>query len=1100
MEVPITILVLLAAILFMGGLFTERLRSYQAFIKKGFVRQPEPLSQSDGIFGKFATYFGNTINGYALQEIICNEDGQVSTVRFIEVNRRFMDIFGLKTDIADKNLSEVLPAFETEWLRDYKNLLQTGKTSSRQIYLENRDTFLEMVIFPVAGKIVGASFHNITHWVKAEQQLKSIIARFNGIFFSIRRNGIFTLSEGLALDKLGLAPGQAVNMNAFELYKDYPSILEALQKCLEGHYVEQVFLINNTWLETRLSPALDNTGAVIGVNGFAVDITPQTLANELLIQSEAKYRSIVENMQSGFTLNELLFDTQGVPCDVKILHANSRFRELYKLSSLNDTETYSNLFPGFEYEYAEKAFQVIETGKSYTRVGHTLNNRFIESTLFKAHGNQFIRLDTDLTHRMHTQNELEASRQKFMGIYNMLSDMAGIIRLSDLHILECNPAFSKITGYSPAEYTGKTLEDLEILADPSSFASVIEALMESDLIKGHECLVKNREGMHLTFLLTVQKIIFEEESCLLFLAHDITERKKTEEAMTRRLVVLTQPLDVSASLVFDDLFNLDEIQELQDAFASATGVASVISTPEGIPITKPSHFCHFCTTVRQTDTGSKNCRFSSGIIGSARDTAPDIRPCLSGGLWDAGAQIKVGNKHIATWIIGQIRKDNFEISRIGHFAADLGIVPNALVEAYQQVPMMSEDQFQIIARSLQTLARHLSQLAYQNIQQARFITELKKTQDDLMISEQRFADIYQMSPVIIGISRLSDGKIIHGNLALSKIMGQAPENAEKKTTHETGIWKTEQERDEMLEELQHSGEIVNRETTLTLQNGIDLICLFSARKITFHEEECLLFLVYDISDRKRVEEQIFQMNANLEKTIAERTEQLQQAVRDQEAFAYSVSHDLRSPLRHIDGFLKLLSPKIDMQDDNIRNYLEKINMATTRMANMIDDLLIFSRLGRKDLEIREVDLNILVTEIIEQFKVAFANRKIEWKINLLPVIHCDRNLFKQLFENLISNAIKYTSKKPSAIIEIGARDMPNQTSEIFVKDNGVGFDNAYVDKLFKVFQRLHPGDEYAGTGIGLANVKQIASRHGAKVRAEGTPNEGATFYLTINKP
>ncbi|MBN1145234.1 MAG: hypothetical protein JXA72_12465 [Bacteroidales bacterium] len=241
------------------------------------------------------------------------------------------------------------------------------------------------------------------------------------------------------------------------------------------------------------------------------------------------------------------------------------------------------------------------------------------------------------------------------------------------------------------------------------------------------------------------------------------------------------------------------------------------------------------------------------------------------------------------------------------------------------------------------------------------------------------------------------------------------------------------------------------------------------------------------------------LNIELEKMVAERTAQLKQAMEDQEAFAYSISHDLRSPLRHIDGFLRLLINKMDTRDEVVKGYFEKIYMASNRMSAMIDDLLLFSRLGRKELDVKPVNLNVLVHELIEQFKIIHQYREIEWKVNLLPTIPCDANLIKTVFENLIANAIKYTSKKPIAVIEIGARDLPDNLAEVFIKDNGVGFNSLYANRLFRVFQRLHAGEDFSGTGIGLANVKQIITRHNGKVRAEGTINKGAAFYLTLHK-
>ncbi|HSI13289.1 MAG TPA: ATP-binding protein, partial [Chthoniobacter sp.] len=216
-----------------------------------------------------------------------------------------------------------------------------------------------------------------------------------------------------------------------------------------------------------------------------------------------------------------------------------------------------------------------------------------------------------------------------------------------------------------------------------------------------------------------------------------------------------------------------------------------------------------------------------------------------------------------------------------------------------------------------------------------------------------------------------------------------------------------------------------------------------------------------------------------------------------EAFTYSVSHDLRAPLRHIDGFADLLkSHASDGLGDKGKRYLKTISDSAKRMGALIDDLLVFSRIGRAEMRHSKVDLNPLVEEVIQELRVETLKRNVAWKRQELPTVDGDPSLLRQVFVNLLSNAVKYTRPRDPAEIEVGSV-VSDDHHMIFVRDNGVGFDMTYVGKLFGVFQRLHRAEEFEGTGIGLANVQRIILRHGGKTWAEGKSGEGATFYFTL---
>jgi signal transduction histidine kinase len=254
----------------------------------------------------------------------------------------------------------------------------------------------------------------------------------------------------------------------------------------------------------------------------------------------------------------------------------------------------------------------------------------------------------------------------------------------------------------------------------------------------------------------------------------------------------------------------------------------------------------------------------------------------------------------------------------------------------------------------------------------------------------------------------------------------------------------------------------------------------------------------DRIERKAAEEALRLLNRELDRRVLARTAQLETANREMHDFTYTVSHDLRAPLRHIDGFMDLLQQKAGQAlDEESRHYMAAVSGAARKMGLLIDDLLAFSRMGRHALSIQPVDLGPLVRDLIAELEPDAAGRNIDWRIGELPAVSGDASLLRMVLDNLIANALKFTRPREKARIEIGS--LPGETSEavIFVRDNGVGFDMTYGDKLFGVFQRLHRAEEFEGTGIGLASVRRIIARHGGRTWAEGELDQGATFYFSL---
>lgn len=266
---------------------------------------------------------------------------------------------------------------------------------------------------------------------------------------------------------------------------------------------------------------------------------------------------------------------------------------------------------------------------------------------------------------------------------------------------------------------------------------------------------------------------------------------------------------------------------------------------------------------------------------------------------------------------------------------------------------------------------------------------------------------------------------------------------------------------------------------LAIGAGLQLVLLASVYYLIRH----------DIIERRRVADE-----------LQRRGELLEAANKELEAFSYSVSHDLRAPLRHIDGYAALLRKSVDQSlNEKAARYLQTISEAAKQMGQLIDDLLVFSRMGRQDMLQTTVNMDQLIKGIQSDLRLDLHGRQISWTIASLPEVKGDPSMLRQVFTNLLTNALKFTSTKPIASIEIGVEPPSSDEIVMYVRDNGVGFDMQYAPKLFGVFQRLHRADEFEGTGIGLANVRRIVHRHGGRTWADGVTDKGATFYVALPK-
>jgi PAS domain S-box-containing protein len=259
----------------------------------------------------------------------------------------------------------------------------------------------------------------------------------------------------------------------------------------------------------------------------------------------------------------------------------------------------------------------------------------------------------------------------------------------------------------------------------------------------------------------------------------------------------------------------------------------------------------------------------------------------------------------------------------------------------------------------------------------------------------------------------------------------------------------------------------------------------------------IVIFTEDITDSKNSADEVRRLNAELEARVAIRTAELEAAIRELEAFTYSVSHDLRAPLRHIAGFSRILTEDFASHLPlEARDHLRRVEDGVRRMGVLVDELLNLARVGRHAVKPERTDLNAIVQEVVSLLQPEIAGRVVNWKIASLPPAVCDPILIKQVFQNFIANALKFTRPRSCADIEISCQS-ENRNLVIAVRDNGVGFNMKYADKLFGVFQRLHRAEDFEGTGIGLATVQRIVHKHGGRVWAQGELDKGAVFYFTL---
>lgn len=534
---------------------------------------------------------------------------------------------------------------------------------------------------------------------------------------------------------------------------------------------------------------------------------------------------------------------------------------------------------------------------------------------------------------------------------------------------------------------------------------------------------------------------------------------------------------------FNDLFDIDEIQRIQDEFAAATGVASIITRPDGTPLTAPSNFTHLCLEViRKTEKGCANCYKSDAIIGRVNRDGPIVQPCLSGGLWDAGASITIGGKHIANWLIGQVRDETQTEQRMRAYAHEIGADEALLVKSFYDVPSMSREQFERIARALFTLANQLSTKAYQNLQLRRENLERKNAEAKINALLEEKAAL--LDNTMVGIYTTENRKITSCNqhflhlfgYELNDVIGISVRILYSDDDAYQAAGKS------LYEELSTTGQ-TSCDIQLRRKDGTTFWAYVSGKSMdVLHPEGIIVWMMSDITARKESEELLVRSNRELEQ------------------FAYVASHDLQTPLRNIVSFSQMLARRykgsLDQDADEFIDFIVHNGM---RMSMLVHDLLDFSRTIHSWGQFETVDMKAVYDEAIENLAGSANESQAIVVVGDLPMVLGSHSHLVCLFQNLIGNAMKYRLPNRPPRIEVGC-NLKQQEWRFHVADNGIGIDSQFAERIFMIFQRLHgPDSSYEGNGIGLAICKRIVEQHNGRIWVEGEIGRGCTFFFTIPK-
>ncbi len=701
----------------------------------------------------------------------------------------------------------------------------------------------------------------------------------------------------------------------------------------------------------------------------------------------------------------------------------------------------------------------------------------------------------------------------FRGLINAIPDLVWLKDAEGV-FLACNAAFERFFGTLQEHIIGKTDYDFSDKEQADFYRAYDKQVVAANAPStNEEWIISAATGARI-FAETIKTPIRDDAGRLvgiLGIARDITARKLAEQSLEKRLSTLTKPLTGDDTIVFEDLFDLEDLQRLQDQFARATGVASIITHVDGTPITRPSNFCRLCNDIiRKTEKGRANCYRSDAAIGRLKSDGPAIQPCLSGGLWDAGAGISVGGRHIANWLIGQVRDETQSEDMIRNYAREIEADENAAADAFREVTTMSRKRFEHVADVLFTLANQLSEIAYRNVQQARVIADLKRTEAELAQIRNYLSNIINSMPsVLVGVS--PEGLVTQWNVEAERASRIAAQDAIGQPLDK--VFPRLAKQMERVREAMRTRTVCSNSLQSRNEDG-------EAR----HEDVTIFPLVANGIDGAVIRIDDVTQRVNLEQMMVQSEKMMSVG-----GLAAGMAHEINNPLAGILGYAHNIGRRIfgDLKKneitakecgvslESVREYLRRreipkmldgIRESGNRAATIVSNMLSFSRKTERKYEYN--DLAELLDKTLElaandyNLKKYYDFRKIDIIREYdpkMPRIYCDGNEMQQVFLNLLKNGAEamvekaYESERPLFICRV------KQTSSkavVEITDNGPGIDEATRKRIFEPF--FTTKEVGRGTGLGLSvSYFIVTEQHKGCLEVDSAPGKWTRFTITL---